>query len=47
MARRAVVVCGPGHVAQTHKADEYLGLDQVQACLDILAAPDRKLAADG
>jgi acetylornithine deacetylase len=43
----AVVVCGPGHIAQAHKADEYLALDQLQACLDMLAGLDRKLTADG
>jgi acetylornithine deacetylase len=43
----SVVVCGPGHIAQAHKADEYLALDQLQACLDMLAGLDRKLTADG
>lgn len=32
-----VVVCGPGHIAQAHKADEYLSLDQLRRCLDMLA----------
>jgi acetylornithine deacetylase len=26
------VVCGPGSMAQGHKADEYLSLDQLAAC---------------
>jgi acetylornithine deacetylase len=43
----SVVVCGPGHIAQAHKADEYLALDQLQACLDMLGGLERKLTADG
>ncbi len=31
-----VVVCGPGSINQAHKADEFLELDQLQACLDML-----------
>ena len=30
------VVCGPGSIEQAHKADEFIALDQVQACLDML-----------
>ncbi len=30
------IVCGPGSIEQAHKADEYLALDQLQACLDML-----------
>jgi len=30
------VVCGPGHIAQAHKPDEYLEIDQLQACLTML-----------
>ncbi len=30
------VVCGPGSIEQAHKADEYVALDQLQACLDML-----------
>jgi acetylornithine deacetylase len=26
------VVCGPGHIAQAHKPDEYVALDQLGAC---------------
>ena len=26
------VVCGPGHIAQAHQADEYVALDQLAAC---------------
>ncbi|KII13665.1 acetylornithine deacetylase [Phaeobacter sp. S60] len=31
-----VVVCGPGAIAQAHKADEYLSLDQLSQCLTVL-----------
>ncbi|UWS04841.1 acetylornithine deacetylase [Phaeobacter inhibens] len=31
-----VVVCGPGSIAQAHKADEYLTLDQLSQCLNVL-----------
>ncbi|XNU36151.1 M20/M25/M40 family metallo-hydrolase [Bordetella pertussis] len=26
------VVCGPGHIEQAHKPDEYVALDQLAAC---------------
>jgi acetylornithine deacetylase len=32
----SAVVCGPGSIEQAHKADEFLALDQLQACLDML-----------
>lgn len=31
-----VVVCGPGSIAQAHKPDEYVALDQLVQCLDML-----------
>ncbi|MGU9961422.1 MAG: acetylornithine deacetylase [Candidatus Puniceispirillales bacterium WSBS_2018_MAG_OTU23] len=31
------VVCGPGSMEQGHKADEYISLDQLAACDDMLA----------
>ncbi len=31
-----VVVCGPGSIAQAHKADEYLSRDQLAQCLTML-----------
>lgn len=31
-----VVVCGPGSIAQAHKPDEFVALDQLTACLDLL-----------
>ncbi|MCH8466569.1 MAG: acetylornithine deacetylase [Roseinatronobacter sp.] len=30
------VICGPGSIAQAHKPDEYLALDQLTACLGFL-----------
>ncbi|SFG27224.1 acetylornithine deacetylase [Palleronia marisminoris] len=32
------VVCGPGDIAQAHKANEYVEIAQLDACLDLLAA---------
>lgn len=32
-----VVVCGPGSIAQAHKPDEFLSLDQLSKCCDMLA----------
>jgi acetylornithine deacetylase len=32
----STVVCGPGSIAQAHKPDEYVSLDQLEACLDML-----------
>lgn len=37
-----VIVCGPGDIAQAHKPDEFLALDQLSASLDMLSG----LAAD-
>lgn len=39
------VVCGPGSIEQAHKADEYVSLDQLSACLRMLDGLGRKLAA--
>ena len=40
-----VVVCGPGSIEQAHRADEYVSLDQLQACLDMLNALKTKLSS--
>ncbi len=32
------VVCGPGDIAQAHAADEYIELDQIQACEQLVDA---------
>lgn len=31
-----VVICGPGEIAQAHKPDEYLAIDQLDQCLHML-----------
>ncbi|XHC11862.1 acetylornithine deacetylase [Labrenzia sp. ac12] len=39
----SVVVCGPGSIAQAHKPDEYLAVDQLEKCLDMLTGLERTL----
>jgi len=39
------VVCGPGSIEQAHKADEYIEIDQLSQCLDLLEKLARRLAA--
>ena len=41
----SAVVCGPGSIAQAHKPDEYVGLDQLAQCLSMLDRLAAKLAA--
>ena len=41
----SAVVCGPGSIEQAHKPDEYVSLDQLQQCLDMLGRLGDKLAA--
>ncbi|MBP2416645.1 acetylornithine deacetylase [Microlunatus capsulatus] len=42
------VVCGPGDIAQAHAADEYIELDQVVACEQLVATlVDRLTRTDG
>lgn len=43
----SVVVCGPGSIEQAHKADEFLALDQLSACVDMLARLRTKLETNG
>ena len=33
----STIVCGPGSIEQAHKPDEFVALDQLQACLAMLA----------
>ena len=33
----SAVVCGPGSIAQAHKADEFVAIEQLQACLEMLS----------
>jgi acetylornithine deacetylase len=35
-AGMSAVICGPGSIAQAHKPDEYIALDQLAACMDML-----------
>jgi acetylornithine deacetylase len=39
----SAVICGPGSIAQAHKPDEYLSLDQLSRCLDMLGRLAAKL----
>ena len=39
-----VVVCGPGSIEQAHKADEFLSIDQLSQCLDLLGKIDLAFA---
>jgi acetylornithine deacetylase len=32
----STVVCGPGSIEQAHKIDEYIVLDELKKCLDLL-----------
>ncbi len=39
----SVVVCGPGSIEQAHKPDEYVSVDQMEQCLEMLARLSAKL----
>ena len=39
----SAVICGPGSIEQAHKADEYVSLAQLQACVDMLNGLKTKL----
>ena len=41
----SVVVCGPGSIEQAHKPDEFVSIDQMQSCLDMLDKLGTKLTA--
>jgi acetylornithine deacetylase len=41
----SAVVCGPGSIEQAHKPDEFVSLDQLQQCVDMLGRLGDKLAA--
>jgi len=43
----SVVVCGPGSIDQAHKPDEFVSLDQMQACLQMLEKLGRSAALVG
>ncbi len=40
----SVVVCGPGSIAEAHKPDEHVSLDQLAACLNMLDGLGGRLA---
>ena len=39
----SVVVCGPGSIAQAHKPDEDLAVEQLEKCLAMLTGLERTL----
>ena len=39
----SAVVCGPGSIAQAHKANEFLSIAQLEQCLQMLEGLERKL----
>lgn len=39
-----VVVCGPGSIEQAHKADEFIAVDQLAQCLELLKKVDLALS---
>ena len=39
------VICGPGDIAQAHAADEFVSLDQLDACMAFLAGLADRLSA--
>ncbi len=43
----SVVVCGPGSIEQAHKPDEFVSLDQLRICLDMLTRLGRSSALTG
>ncbi|MBX3582750.1 MAG: acetylornithine deacetylase [Rhizobiaceae bacterium] len=40
------IICGPGSIAQAHKPDEFVAIDQLAACLEMLDKLSRKLGAE-
>jgi acetylornithine deacetylase len=38
------IICGPGSIAQAHKADEFIAVGQLAACLEMLDKLRLKLA---
>lgn len=45
-AGMSVVVFGPGSIAQAHKPDEYITLEQVQSCVEFMRRLMKRLEAD-
>ena len=44
-AGMSAVICGPGSIAQAHKPDEFIALDQLAACMNMLDRLRVKLSA--
>ena len=42
----SVAICGPGSIEQAHKADEFVSLQQLRACLSMLEGLARTVVAD-
>lgn len=43
----SVVICGPGSIEQAHKPDEFVSLDQLDTCLDMLGRLGRSATLTG
>ncbi|APX89101.1 acetylornithine deacetylase [Brevirhabdus pacifica] len=41
----SAVLCGPGSIAQAHKANEFVSLDEMRRCLDMLSGLGARLRA--
>jgi acetylornithine deacetylase len=39
------VICGPGDIAQAHAADEFVSIEQLDACMEFLAKLTKELSA--
>lgn len=39
----SAVICGPGSIEQAHKSDEFVSIEQLSACLDMLDRLAEKL----
>lgn len=44
MAGIPAVVCGPGSIEVAHQPDEYIGLEQLEACLDMMEGLGERLS---
>jgi acetylornithine deacetylase len=42
-SRISVVVCGPGSIDQAHKADEFISLEQISSCIEMLDGLGKKI----
>jgi acetylornithine deacetylase len=44
-AGMSAVICGPGAIAQAHKPDEYIEIEQLASCISMLGGLRQKLTA--